>query len=703
MIRALPLLLLGSTLLLSACGEPAPMEKRVVVFGIDGLDPDFIREGIAEGRLPNFQKLVDAGTLADLQTSWPPQSPVAWTNFITGTNPGKHGLYDFIHVDRPTYGVANSMSNTSPEGMVLSMFGYRLPLSGGESTLNRNREEDAVPAFWEVLDQAGVPTMVYRMPANFPVEPTEAVTFPDMGTPDLVFSSSGHAYLWSTDPARTEKESEWYTIKRVDPLERPGMLSVVTTVEGPPSLKDPDELYHQAEEARERGDIQSAAKLEAEAKNLVKTTELVKLFIDTSGDAHKLGVHAGRESTTDAYDLSRTRWGLAELGGWTDWVQVDFEVMPMMAVSGWQRFYFKSFEPLEVYATPIQIDPFAPATPVSTPDDAAAELAEAIGPYYTQGFPDAYISYKSDLLGTKDFVSQSDTVFAERREMMNYALDEFEGTGGLLFFYVGSLDLRCHMLWHTQDDEHPHQEPDAAEYEGQIKRVYAQVDALLGEAMERLEQYPELELMVMSDHGFAPFRRKMHVNDWLVQEGYLVLKDGATTGSLLGLTADSDVDWSKSVAYCIGFNGVILNRVGREEEGIVTDEQADALLAEMAAKLRLLEDGGQKVFRRVLPATEVFHGGRLAEAPDLQLGFAVGFGASDECATGEITGEGVMVDNDSRWSGSHLMDPEVVRGTLLTNRPHQLAKDPALEDVTATLYQLFDVEVPADVDGKPLF
>lgn len=697
MKRALSLLLLASTLPLSACGEPAPMEKRVVVFGIDGLDPDLIREGVAAGRLPNFQKLIAGGTLTDLQTSWPPQSPVAWTNFITGANPGKHGLFDFIHVDREDYGVANSIAVTEPEGMVLRMFGYRLPLSGGATTLNRSMK-----AFWEVLDEAGVPAMVYRMPANFPVEPTGAVTFPDMGAPDLVFSSSGHTYLWSNDPGRQAKESEWYTIRRVDLTERPGLESFSSRVSGPPSLKNADELLHQAADAREAGELDRAAGLDAEARELTETFEAVKFFVDRTGEQPRLAVNTGRTALDDPYELDQDRWGLAELGGWTGWVLVDFDLAPMVSVSGWQRFYFKSHQPLEVYATAVQIDPFNPATPISTPDEAAAELAAAIGPYYTQGFPDAYISYKSDLLGTKDFISQSDTVFDERREMMRYAFDEYTGRGGLLFFYVGSLDLRCHMLWHAQDAEHPHQEPDAAEYQDQILRVYDQVDALLGEAMARLEAWPDAELIVMSDHGFAPFRRKMHVNDWLVQEGYLVLKDGPqATGSLLG--EDSIVDWSRSTAYCIGFNGVILNRVDREPRGIVTEAQAPALIEEIAAKLRLLEDGGRPVFRRVLPASEVFHGNRLWQAPDLQLGFDVGFGASDECATGGVTGEGVMVDNDSRWSGSHLMDPEVVRGTLLTNRPHALSKDPALEDVTATLYRLFDVEIPAEIDGQPLF
>lgn len=693
-----PLLLsslaLAAALPLGACGEPAPHEPRVVVFGIDGLDPDTIRAGIAAGRLPNFARLVAQGTLADLQTSWPPQSPVAWTNFITGVNPGKHGLYDFIHVDRKDYGVANSMSVTEPEGMVLELFGYRLPLSGGATALNRS-----FPAFWEVFDAAGVPAMVYRMPANFPVEPTGAETFPDMGTPDLTGASSGRAFLWSADRRRAAKDSDFYSIAKIHPEGGPGTEILRVQVGGPSNtLRNVEELLAQASQARQSGDVEAAVRLEAEAHGAQTTSAPLTFYIDRGGASPRLAIHAGDQ------DDALAGWGLAELGGWSEWLPLSFDLVPgLVSVSGWQRYYFKSADPLEIYGTPVQIDPFDPAMPISTPDEAAAELAAAIGPYYTQGFPDAYIAYKSDLLGTRDFISQSDTVLAERRAMMHHAFDRFDGRGGLLFFYVGSVDMRCHMLWHCEEPDHPGREPGDEEFAGQIDRMYDQVDTLLGEALARLADWPDAELVVMSDHGFAPFRRRMNVNDWLVQEGYLVLKDGAAaTGSLLG--HDTIVDWSRSRAYCIGFNGVILNRAGREPSGIVTEAAAPALIEEIAAKLRLLHDeDGTPVFARVLPAAEVFHGARLAEAPDVQLGFAFGYGASDDCATGQITGDGVIVDNDSRWSGSHLMDPEVVRGTLLTSRPHVLSKDPALEDVTATLYHLFAVTPPAGLDGLSLF
>ncbi|KAA3607200.1 MAG: hypothetical protein DWQ01_15995 [Planctomycetota bacterium] len=715
-----------------ACGSKIKTsDTRVVVLGIDGLDPDMLLERVERGMLPNFAKLLEQGSLYEkddalgLQTSWPPQSPVAWSNFITGVNPGKHGLYDFIHVDRKNYGVANSMSYTDEIGTELNLFGMKMPLSGGEQHLTRD-----FPAFWESLDEAGVPVAVYRMPANFPVEPTGAVTFPDMGTPDLAGTASGRAFLWTADMLnRSEKKSDFYHIGFVDVIQN-GEVSakVFGSIEGPPNtLWDTSDLEKAIEQAREAGDPSEEGRLRTMLEAETSTSTPFTAHIDKTGEAPRLAVEVEGE------------WGIAELGGWTDWVRVEFKLAKFIPIAGYMRFMFKSVAPFELYGTPIQMDPFSPAMPISTPDDAAADLAEAIGPYYTQGFPDAYIAYKSDLLNTAEFVSQSDTVMEERRNMLDYALDQFDPSGGLLFFYFGSLDLRNHMLWHTQDPLHPHQEEDGAEYADQIDRVYQQMDEVVGDIMARLEAYPDVTFMIMSDHGFAPFHRKMHVNDWLYQEGYLVLKEGIEhrpaegeaqpagfyrddefLGSSVRIytvkhdeNGDPDwdsgmVDWSKSKAYAIGFNGVILNRVGREPKGIVTEAQADGLLNEMKAKLMTLTDGGKPVFSRVEKASDVFSGAHLDKAPDLQLGFntdgkTFGFGASDECATGEITGEGVMVDNDSRWSGSHLVDPDLVRGTLLVNKKVSFLRDPRLEDVTATLYSLFQVQPPEGMDGEPLF
>jgi len=713
------------SLLLPACGGGEKQsDTRVVVFGVDGLDPEMLQERIDRGMLPNFKKLVESGAnFQSLQTSWPPQSPVAWSNFISGTNPGKHGLYDFIHVDRDShnnYGIGSSMVETDPVKMEMTLFGYDIPLMGGDIRSSRKS-----PAFWESMAAEGVPVYVHRMPASYPLEDSGAVVFPDMGTPDLTGAASGVSYLWTEDPAKSSSTSDSTRMEKVKLNRRRAELwKLSTKMYGPnDTALNVDDLKADQREAVEAGNNQLANQIEVQIKTKQEVTTPVTFLIDDPTGTPQLAVEI------------EGAYAVAGLGEWSNWVKIEFGMLGgLIPVSGYTRFRFDAAEPFEVYATPIQFDPHNPASPISTPAEAASELADAIGPYFVQGFPDAYKSYKSKILDTSGFINESDMVMEERIKMMHYGLDQIDETGGLLFLYTGSLDMRCHMLWHATDDAHPHQEEagtyhgqpfDGMTFEQQIDRVYMQVDAMLGAMLARIEGMEAehgtpIELIVMSDHGFAPFYRKMHINDWLVKEGYLVLKEGQTKTGAHGLALELDedeqpipgsgaIDWSKSRAYCIGFNGIILNRVDREPEGIVTKGAAEALLTEITSKLVALNDGGQQVLTSVVRARDVFHGPEevVRLAPDLQLGFNVGFGASDECAVGGITGDwqqGVfIVDNDSRWSGSHLMDPALVRGTIIAESGKSFSKDPALEDITATLYSLFGLSVPEDMDGVPLY
>lgn len=652
MMRALPILLL-----LAACGGEKTSDKRVIVLGIDGMDPDLLQQEVDAGTMPHFAKLIDQGSFVPLGTSWPPQSPVAWSNFITGRNPGGHGLFDFIHRDPATYGVKTSMTESDPVGLVLPLGDYGIPLTGGEQRLTRG-----APAFWHTLDEAGIPCLIMRMPADFPPVETGAVTFPDMGAPDLAGAASGLSALFldPLDPrAEVTKDSYYIRYARRE---------------------------RQAEDyERWSGQLLGPPNTLLRAEHPPSTEATFAAHLDTRGANPTLAIEVDGTTT------------IAELGEWSAWLPVSFDMGLGMAVGGWTRFYLRSAAPLSLYFAPVQIDPFNPVMPVSTPDEASAWLADSIGPYYTQGFPDAYKAYKTGILDTGEFISQSDQVLAERRKMLDWGLERFDRTGGLFFCYFGSLDMRCHMLWHLQDSEHPHQEADASDWKDQIRRVYHQVDAVLGHLMASVGE--ETTVMVISDHGFAPFRRKMHLNDWLVEEGYLCLSEGVDSGSLTG----GEVDWSRSQAYVVGFNGIYLNRTGREANGIVTEEQAGPLLKEIAAKLLALRDAdGTAVMTTVLPADQVFSGPFTEAAPDLQLGFNRNYGASDECAVGGIVGGPWLVDNDSRWSGSHLMDPALVPGVFLVNRKVD-AGAPKLEDVTATLFPLLGTALPDGLDGRPIF
>ena len=79
------------------------MRKKAIVIGLDGLEPSIVDTLIAQGELPNLAKIRAAGVYTRLQTTYPAQTPVAWSSFATGTNPGGHGIFDFICRDPQTY------------------------------------------------------------------------------------------------------------------------------------------------------------------------------------------------------------------------------------------------------------------------------------------------------------------------------------------------------------------------------------------------------------------------------------------------------------------------------------------------------------------------------------------------------------------------------------------------------------------------
>jgi predicted AlkP superfamily phosphohydrolase/phosphomutase len=321
---------------------------------------------------------------------------------------------------------------------------------------------------------------------------------------------------------------------------------------------------------------------------------------------------------------------------------------------------------------------------VTSPDSWIGDLYARLGQFYTQGMPEETNALRDGVFTDDDYLAQVALVQEDSRAMLALALDRFDA-GDATFVYLSDIDLQCHMLWRHADPKdpargHPARDPAvAAKHSHDIEHFYEDVDAVLGHVRERL---PEgTLLLVMSDHGFQPYTRKFSLNAWLRDRGYLVLKDGKRTGHV-GL---EDVDWAKSRAYGLGFNGLYLNLVGREAQGSVSAEQAPAVAAEIARALEAERDpkDGGRVVRKAYPAAEAFHGARVAEAPDLVVGYEAGYAGSDPSTLGEI-GEVALEDNTGRWSGNHLIDPSLVPGVLLSNRAG-IGEGNDLTDVTASV------------------
>jgi predicted AlkP superfamily phosphohydrolase/phosphomutase len=205
-------------------------------------------------------------------------------------------------------------------------------------------------------------------------------------------------------------------------------------------------------------------------------------------------------------------------------------------------------------------------------------------------------------------------------------------------------------------------------------------------------------LLVISDHGFNGFRRGLDLNRWLEENGYLKFHPGRRHEEFL-----AGVDWSQTRAFAVGLTGIFINLAGKFAQGIVQPgEEADRLREEIVAKLTALIDPetGQGAIKRTYITAKVYRGPYKDNAPDLIPGYQRGYRVSWETAIGRGT-ESVFHDNTKAWSGDHCIDPSLIPGVLFSNHPVQ-ADNPRLLDIGPTILQMFGVDVPDHMDGKPL-
>src|SRR5215813_10602080 len=148
---------------------------------------------LERGELPNLARLRQSGSYSRLKTTYPAQTPVAWSSFATGTNPGGHGIFDFIRRDPQTY---------QPDA-ALSRFERPKSMLAQPRVVNQRK---GVPV-WQVLTQAGVPSTVLRCPCTFPPETLNGRMLAGVGVPDLRGSQSKGTF-YTQDRTVSSEESE---------------------------------------------------------------------------------------------------------------------------------------------------------------------------------------------------------------------------------------------------------------------------------------------------------------------------------------------------------------------------------------------------------------------------------------------------------------------------------------------------------------
>ena len=163
--------------LMTGCHGSESQGRQVIVLGVDGMDPGFVERHWSD--LPNVARLRVQGGFRRLGTTTPPESPVAWSTFITGLDPAEHGIFDFVHRDPLTMQPFSSMSRTVEPRFRIPLGPYVLPLSSARVEVLRKGEP-----FWRMLWDRHIPVSIMHMPTDFPPEKAgEAIA--GMGVPDL--------------------------------------------------------------------------------------------------------------------------------------------------------------------------------------------------------------------------------------------------------------------------------------------------------------------------------------------------------------------------------------------------------------------------------------------------------------------------------------------------------------------------------------
>jgi hypothetical protein len=292
------------------------MPKRVVVVGLDGMDPKLTQKFIDEGKLPHFRRLKGEGTFAPLSTTFPSISPVAWSSFMTGVDPSHHNIFDFITRDPCTYAPMLSSAEIGKASKILPIGKYMVPLGKPKVKLFRKSKP-----FWSILGESQVFSSVIRVPITFPPEKFNGVLLSGMCVPDMMGSQGTFSfYTTNGKDKRGETGGVRHHISRNSNM-------IETYLYGP-------------------------------ANSLVKNGDRLKVPLTITVD---------EEKNRARIRLSGRDFQL-EPGTYSPWIKVIMKPGLGLKIQGICRFYLNCISPdFELYVSPINIDPEKPALPISHP------------------------------------------------------------------------------------------------------------------------------------------------------------------------------------------------------------------------------------------------------------------------------------------------------------------------------------------------
>lgn len=705
-----------AVLLLAAAVPPARGEgpKKMIILGFDGADANLARRYMDEGKLPNLAKLRQEGTFSPLQSTIPSQTPVSWSTLSTGLSPGRHGIFDFLKRDTKNYKPSFAAFDEGKEPFLLGkknpwvfgagaavlvlllalllgkLFRLRTPIAAAIAAVlglaaglgvgqaaarllpvekpvafNRQRGE----TFWAALGKAGKRVTMMRMPVTFPPKPYEGGgrLLSGLGTPDIS-KRIGKPFYFTSELFFTPRGGGDFSLEVVELVDNKGTID--TEIKGPQ-----DELFGKA------GDY-------------VK----IPMRLTVPADRSHLGI-----------DVSGNHLEL-KTGQWSDWVRFTFPFNALIKLHGIGKFKVESLTPeVKLYLSPIEFDPenLPPGFAITTPGDFVHDLTSRFGLFKTKGW---MIDTWSVADGTADeqlFLEDVHATVQKDREILGGLLakqDEWD----VLFHYFEFTDRVQHIMYRFLDPKHPLYTADgAAKWGGSVLEAYQEMDRIVGEVVAKMP--PGTALFVVSDHGFASFRRGMNYNTWLAKNGYMTLTgEDSKRKNLEDLFDQGDffvnVDWSKTRAYALGLGQIYLNVKGREAKGIVAPgEEYQKVAAEIRAGLEGFVDPetGEHPVAHVFTRDEAYGTYDPLLIPDLIPSNNAGYRVGWQDSLGGIAK--VIVENNTEvWSGDHCsVYPPLVPGILFSNLKLN-AQGAKMADITPTLLDLYGVKPAEKLDGRSL-
>ena len=448
----------------------------MVILGLDGLDPALTQRWMAAGQLPNLSELAQQGSFSPLRTTYPAISPVAWSSFMTGVDPARHNIFDFLSRDLRTYKPRLSSSEIRDTDRTMQVGNWVIPLG---KPLIRNMRKSR--AFWSILGDYGIPCHILRVPLSFPPEKFAGMLLSAMCVPDLRGTQGSFTYYTSV------------------------AAEVGGTTEAPEATGGERHLVHIQ-------DNSISAALPG-PENSMRTTEermeipfTIKLLPEQAKAILKIN--------GQTYQLKEREY--------SPWLRLSFKPLPGIKVYGIARFYITKLSPdFGLYVTPINIDPAKPAFPISWPFYYSTYLSKLIGEFATLGLAEDTWALNERVIDEEAFLQQTLDHHAEREAMFFNALEK--SREGVVACVFDGTDRLQHMFFRYLDETHPaNQAKDVEIYKDAILEMYQRVDRMI--ARVRAQLGPEDLFLVMSDHGFQSFRRGVNLNTWLMQKRLTVFE-----------------------------------------------------------------------------------------------------------------------------------------------------------------------------------